>query len=410
MSGFTTKLLHSDRRGGVEQGSIHKPIHGSVAYAYDNAQKLADVFQGKGPGYTYGRQVNPTVSALEKKITAMESGTESVCFSTGMAAIGTLLFTLLKEGDHFISSSFLFGNTNSLFNTFDRNGLEVSFVDATNVDRVAEQIRPNTKLVFVETIANPRTQIADLKAIGELCFEKRLLYVVDNTMTTPYLYQPIEHHANLIVNSLTKYISGHGNVLGGAITDCGNFNWECFGNILDTYQKGEMHQWGITQIRKKGLRDFGATLDAEAASKIALGAETLALRITRQCENATSLARYLNRQDLCAKVYYPGLTGHPQFTLSQKTFKLPGAILSFELDESIDAIEFLNQLELVIKSSNLGDNRTLAIPVSQTIYHEMGMDRRQSMGISESLIRISAGIEEIDDLLVDFDNAFEHFA
>ena len=409
MPGFTTRILHSDRKGGVEHLSTHKPVHGSVAYAYDDAQTLANVFQGVEKGYTYGRQVNPTVAALETKITAMENGFETVCFSTGMAAIGTMLFALLKQGDHFISSSFLFGNTNSLFTSFDRHGLDISFVDATDCQKVIDAVRPNTKLVFVETIANPRTQVSDLEAIGQFCQEKGLLYVVDNTITTPYLYQPKESHAHLVVNSLTKYISGHGNVLGGAITDCGNFDWVQFGNILDTYQGSDPRKWGITQIRKKGLRDFGATLDAEAASRIALGAETLALRVSRQCENTEALVRFLNDHKQCARVYYPGLEDHPQHSISKTLFKSHGGIFSFELVDGIDPIDYMNYLQIVIRSSNLGDNRTLAIPVAKTIYHEMGAQRRKTMGIADSLIRISTGIEDIDDLLRDFEQAFEKF-
>lgn len=409
MAGFTTRVLHADRLGGVEHGSIHKPIHASVAYGYEDAHDLAAVFQGKTKGYTYGRQVNPTVSALEQKITLMEEGLETVCFATGMAAIGTLLFALLKAGDHFISSSFLFGNTNSLFNSFQRHGIQVSFVDATDVKHVEEQIQDNTKLVFVETIANPRTQVADLHEIGNLCEAKNLIYVVDNTLTTPYLYLPICDKAHLIVNSLTKYIGGHGNVLGGAVTNGHPYPWDALDNILDDYKGGPVEKWAITQIRKKGLRDFGATLDAEAANRIALGAETLALRVTQQCDNAQALCESLSNQSRCKAVYYPGLPGHPQAALTSELFKRPGSLFSFELD-GIDAYEFMAQLKVVIKSSNLGDTRTLAIPVAQTIYHEMGPARRASMGIDESLIRISTGIEDLEDLQADFNDAFKHFA
>lgn len=406
MVGFTTKILHSDRSDPIEQGSLHKPIHASVAYGYEDANDLAGVFQGTHKGYSYGRQVNPTVSALEKKITGMEDGFETVCFSTGMAAIGTMVFALLRNGDHFVSSSFLFGNTNSLFNSFIAHGIEVSFVDATSAEHVESAIQPNTKLVFVETIANPRTQVADLDGIANVCEQHGLIYVVDNTMTTPYLYRPIESNADIVINSLTKYIAGHGNVLGGAITDTGRFDWSTFENIYDTYQKGDPQKWGITQIRKKGLRDFGATLDAEAANRIALGSETLALRVARQCENAQALCRYLNDHPRCKTVYYPGLENHPEYERTRLLFKQPGAIFSFELADEMDPFAFMNNLQVVIKSSNLGDTRTLAIPVAHTIYYEMGRERRASMGIDESLIRISTGIEDIDDLIEDFDNAF----
>lgn len=407
MVGFTTAIVHSDRRDPIEHGSLHKPVHTTVAYGYDDAQDLADVFQGKLKGYSYGRQVNPTVSALETQVTQMEKGLDSVCFGTGMAAIGTMLFALLRNGDHFVSSSFLFGNTNSLFNSFDTQGLGVSFVDATSVDAVAEAVQPNTKLVFVETIANPRTQVADLDRIGEFCRERGLIYVVDNTMTSPYIYNPIDSGADLVVNSLTKYICGHGNALGGAITDTGRYNWEDFPNIYDTYQKGDPAKWGITQIRKKGLRDFGASLGPEAAHEIQMGAETLALRVERECETANALTKFLSAHSEVDRVYYPGLPDHPQYELVRRLFKRPGALFSFELANDRDPFEFLNNLDIVISSSNLGDNRTLAIPVAHTIYYEMGPERRASMGIVDSLIRISVGIEDTEDLIDDFGSALE---
>ena len=408
MRGFTTSVVHSDRSSPIEHGSLQKPIHATVAYGYDDVQDLADVFQGKSSGYSYGRQVNPTVSALEDKITRMENGVATVCFGTGMGAIGTLLFALLRRGDHFISSSFLFGNTNSLFQSFAAHGVDVTFVDATQTDAVAEAIRPETKLVFVETIANPVTQVSDLAGIGALCREHGLVYVVDNTMTSPYLFQPRTVDASLIVTSLTKYVGGHGNALGGSVTETGRFDWTAYDNIYDTYRKGDPAKWGITQIRKKGLRDFGAAIGAEAAHHLGVGAETLALRMERQCASAATLADYLAAHPGVAKVFYPGLATHPEYDRAKALFRHPGALFSFELADGIEPFPYLNRLKIVVKSSNLGDNRTLAIPVAHTIYHEMGPERRASMGIAESLIRISVGIEETEDLIEDFRAAFSN--
>ncbi len=408
MAGFTTDIVHSDRLSGpIEHSSLHKPIHPNVAYGYDDVHDLIDIFQGKKPGYSYGRQINPTVTALENKITRMEGGTETVCLATGMAAIGSLIFALLREGDHFVSSSFLFGNTNSIFNTFSQHGLGVSFVDATSVANVEREIRQETKLVFVETIANPRTQVADLIEIGKLCSERGLVYVVDNTMTSPFLFRPASCQASLVVNSMTKYICGHGNALGGAVTETGVFDWSEFPNIDEAYQSFPTRRWGITQIRKKGLRDFGASLSPEAAHNIATGSETLALRMERQCTSAQRLAEHLQRHPQVGKVFYPGLSEHPQHELATNLFRMPGALFSFELVDGMDPHEFLNNLKIVVRASNLGDNRTLAIPVASTIYHEMGAERRKSMGIADSLIRISVGIEDCDDLIEDFDSALE---
>ena len=407
MKGFTTKIVHSDRQDTIEHGSLHKPIHANVAYGYEDARDLAAVFQGEKSGYSYGRQVNPTVTALESKITTMENGLASVCFGTGMGAIGTTLFSLLRSGDHMVSSAFLFGNTNSLFNTFGKIGIDVSFVDATSVDAVAEAVTENTRLVFVETIANPRTQIADLQQIGEFCAQRGLVYVVDNTMTSPYLFQPKTVGASLIINSLTKYIGGHGNVLGGAVTETGRYDWSVFANIYPEYQRGEPAKWGITQIRKKGLRDLGASLGPEAAHHIAIGAETLALRVQRQSENAMAMCEFLHAHPKIKKVYYPGLAEHPQHARAGELFRAFGGLFSFELQSDVDLWEFLNRLQVIVKSSNLGDNRTLAIPVAHTIYYEMGPERRASMGIDESLIRISSGIEDSEDLLADISAALE---
>jgi O-acetylhomoserine (thiol)-lyase len=203
-TGFTTTILHSDLEFPIEHHSVHKPMHMAVAYGYPDARDLVKVFKNEMPGYAYGRQGNPTTAALEAKITKMEQGVATACFSTGMAAIAATFLALLRAGDHVVSTSFLFGNTNSLFGTFNTLGCEVSFVDATDVASVERAVRPNTRMVFVETIANPRTQIADLARIGDLCRSRGLLYFVDNTMTSPWLYLPKRHHAALVINSLTK--------------------------------------------------------------------------------------------------------------------------------------------------------------------------------------------------------------
>jgi len=403
--GFTTTILHSDRQKDIEHGSLHKPIHTAVAFGYKDARQLAEVFQGKQPGYRYGRQGNPTVSALEDKITGMENGRSTICFATGMAAIGALVQGLLRQGDHVVSSAFLFGNTNSMWSTVAAQGASVSMVDATDVANVEAAITPATRLVFVETIANPRTQVADLKRIGALCRARGILYVVDNTMTSPYLFQPKSVGAGLVVNSLTKSIAGHGNVLGGALTDTGEYDWTQYPHIADNYKRNPAPQWGMAQIRAKALRDFGASLGPEAAHHIAVGAETMALRQERECQNALALAQMLQADARVAAVYYPGLASHPQHALSRELFRSCGSLLSFELKDGIDCFDYLNRLQLAVPASNLGDTRTLVIPVAHTIFYEMGAERRASMGIAESLIRVSVGLEDTADLVEDFRQA-----
>lgn len=406
-NGFTTTILHSDLEAPIEHDSVHKPMHIAVAYGYEDSRELARVFKGEAAGYAYGRQGNPTTAALESKVSKMEQGIATACFSTGMAAIASMFIALLRAGDHVVSTSFLFGNTNSLFGTLNTLGCDISFVDATAVENVARALKPNTRMVFVETIANPRTQVADLTRIGELCAQRDILYVVDNTMTSPYLYLPKRDQASLVVNSLTKYIGGHGNALGGAVTDTGLYDWTKYPNIYDNYKNAKKEMWGIQQIRKKGLRDVGATLAAEPAHRIAAGAETLALRMARACGNALALAKFFESHPKVTRVYYPGLENHPEHARAKQWFKHYGALMSIELADGIDCFDFLNRLKLVISSSHLGDNRTLAIPIAHTIYWEMGAARRAEMGIAESLIRLSIGIEDTDDLIGDFKQALD---
>ena len=403
--GFTTSVLHSDRSKAIEYGSLHRPIHTSATFSYPDATGLADAFQGKLPGYRYARQGNPTVGALEDKISCMEGGVATACFASGMAAIGSLFPAFLKAGDHVVSSVFLFGNTRNQWNIISDMGIAVDFVDATAVENVEKALRPNTRLVFVETIANPRTQIADLERIGALCQEKGILLAVDNTMTSPWLFRPGEVGAALSIHSLTKFISGHGHAMGGSVTDTGAYDWARYPHIADNFRKLPPAQRGMAQLRGKALRDFGGCLGPESAHHISVGAETLALRMERSCKNAMALAQMLEKEPAVSAVYYPGLPSHPQHALAKKLFKGFGGMLSFEIDESFDLFACLNRLKIGIFASNLGDTRTLINPVAHTIYHEMSEAERARQGIAASLVRVSVGIEDTQDLLDDFHQA-----
>lgn len=407
-SGFTTAIVHHDRRLGVAHGAVHKPMHPSAEYAFANSRELTAVFQGKS-GFTYSRQGTPTTTALEAKLTQMEGGVNTVCFATGMAALTAVFFTLLKAGDHLISSRHVFGNTNSLLGTLADLGVQVTFVDATEASNVQAAVRPNTRMVFAESLANPGTQIADMAAIGQCCADNGLLFVLDSTLTTPWLLQGRHVGAALVVNSLSKHIGGHGNALGGAVTDTGLFDWRGFDAISDAYRNADPASWGLTQIKKKGLRDMGGTLSSEAAHRIAAGAETLPLRMAQACNNALALAQTLERHPGVAAVHYPGLASHPQHDRAKAFFSgYFGALLAIELDPSIDVFDFLDRLRVFILATHLGDNRTLVLPVAHTIYYEMGATRRAEMGIADNLLRVSVGIEDINDLLSDFTQALEH--
>jgi len=403
---ISTRILHADRGTSPEHGATHKPMHIATGYGYERVEDLVAVFQGDRSGYVYGRQGNPTTAALEAKVTLMEDAVGTVSFATGMAAIVSTMTALLQRGDHVVASRFLFGNTASWFNTLQQLGCEVTLVDATAAANVEQALRPQTRMVFVETIANPRTQVADLAGIGKLCQPRGIVYIVDNTLTTPHLFRPKAVGATLVIHSLSKGICGHGNALGGSVSDTGLFDWSAYPNMLPAYRKGAQANWGLLQIRKKGLRDLGGTLSAEHGHRIAAGAETLTLRMERTCANALALARWLEAAPLVAKVHYPGLASHPEHARAQELFGGFGGLLSFETVAGVDPNDVLNALQLVIKSSHLGDNRTLALPAARTIFWEMGEQMRQSMGIAESLIRVSLGIEATQDLLDDFEQAF----
>jgi O-acetylhomoserine (thiol)-lyase len=403
---LSTDNVHADRRFGVEHGAIHKPIHPSVQYGFERVEDLIGVFQGtyKG-GYNYARQGTPTTAALEAKITGLEQGLGTVSFSTGMAAITAIFLTLLRAGDHIVASRYVFGNTNSLLGTIEGLGIAVSKVDACAVAAVEAALRPNTRMVFVETVANPGTQIPDLVAIGELCRARGLLYVVDNTVTSPALFRPREVGAGLVINSLTKTIAGHGVALGGALTDTGLFDWQAYPNIFEAYRKGDARQWGLQQIRKKALRDMGGTLSSEQAHRISVGAETLSLRVRQTSATALALARALQAHPKVGAVHYPFLESHPQHALAKRLFGAGSWLLSFELRDPGTMIEVINRLQLPIKATGLGDTRTLIIPVAPTIFWEAGPQARAEMGIADGLIRVSVGLEDEGDLLADFQQA-----
>ncbi|MEL0660837.1 cystathionine gamma-synthase family protein [Psychromonas arctica] len=402
--GFTTKIVHSDHKLGLEAGAVHAPIHNSVPFGFEDVQGLIDVFQGQ-PGHAYARSSTPTLDALCKKIQKMDNGVATAVFSCGMSAIVATFLTLLKSGDHLICSRFLFGNTTSLLGTLQGYGIDVTLVDATDINDVTAALNSNTKMVFVETIANPVTQVSALAEIGDFCEAESLVYVIDNTITSSYLFDANTVKASLIVTSLSKYVAGHGNAMGGSVTDTGLFDWEKYSNIFPAYRKGDSNLWGISQIKKKGLRDMGACLSSQGAHLISVGSETMELRMERQAVNTMALAELLQGHPKIAKVYYPGLADHPQHERAKQLFSGFGALLSFDLIEGIDCCEFLNKLNLVISATHLGDNRTLALPVAPTIYFEMGLQLRQEMGISENMIRCSIGIENTVDLIADFEQA-----
>lgn len=404
--GFTTRTVHAAQDAGAEHGAVHMPIHTSVQYGFQKVEDLIGVFQGriKG-GFNYARQGTPTTAALEALITRMEGGVGSVSFATGMAAITATFLTLLRAGDHVVSSKFVFGNTNSLLGTLADLGIQSTKVDTGSVAHVEAALQPNTRLVFVETISNPGTRIPDLAAIGQLCRERGIVYVVDNTVTSPYLFQPKSVGASLVINALTKSIAGHGDALGGTVTDTGLFDWQGYPNIFASYRSGDARQWGLTQIRKKGLRDMGGALSSDHAHRILVGAETLELRCDRTSATALALARWLQAHPAVAQVHYPMLENHPQHAAARRYFKSGSWLLSFELAAPQRLVPVIDKLRLPVSATGLADTRSLIIPVAPTIFWEAGAAVRADMGIADGMIRLSVGLEDERDLIADFEQA-----
>ena len=277
----STRILHADRIADVGHGAVHAPMHTSVLYGYGSARELQKVFQGHKPGFTYARQGNPYRRGAGSQAQPAGRDARHHLFRDGHGSnFGHVLSPVACRRSCGVSSRYVFGNTVGVLRTLEGFGLEVSYVDSTDASQVAAALQPNTRLVFVETIANPRTQVADLAAIGDLCRRKDVVFIVDNTMTTPELFKPRTVGASLVINSLTKGIAGHADAMGGAVSDTGLFDWRAFPNVDPLYRTGDPANWGMVQIRRKGLRDLGGALRPEDAHRIGLGAETLRLRIT----------------------------------------------------------------------------------------------------------------------------------
>ena len=405
----STALVHADRKLNSPQfGGVHEATNNSVLFDFEDVADLEAVFQGKKAGHVYSRSSSSSAVSLQNILCELDGGIAATVFATGMAAISATVYSLLRAGDHIIVSQFLFGNTRSFFDHLQHFGIDVDYVDVTNVSNIKAKISEHTKMVFCETIANPNTQIADLVNIGEYCEQVKLLFVIDNTMTPCVMFDANSVKASLLVTSLTKYVAGHGNVLGGALIDLGRFDWRHFANIDDFYKSADHKMWGSIQIRKKGLRDMGATLAPQSAHLVSVGLETLAMRMQKTSENAMAIAQFLQANENVTLVNYPGLAQHPQHKLASELFNTKcgyGGILSFEVKSDINVRTFLNNFALILVATHLGDTRTLALPVASTIFYENGPTRRAQMGISDTLIRLSVGIEDASDIINDIEQA-----
>jgi O-acetylhomoserine (thiol)-lyase len=395
---------------------IVTPIGHAAAYTYENAHTLSNIYQNKAKGLTYGRTGNGNTQEIEAQLNALEQGIGCVCFSTGMAAYDAMFFTLLSSGDHVIASKFLFANSISLLKSYSKRfGIELTFVDVTCVDAVKNAYQHNTRIILLETIANPCTQIPVLKEIGIFAQQKQIIYIVDNTLTTPTVFKPISVGASLIIHSLTKSSCGHSRALGGAVIDTGLFDWVNIEHIeqnTHTYIEPAYQNYAknayLMQLRKKGLRDKGATLTAQHADLIAIGLETLHMRVHKANQNANALAAFLHQHACIAHVCHPSLSTHLQHSNAQLYFAENhyGTLMSFDVQPHIDAFQFLQALQIIINCSSIGDNRSLIIHPASTIFSELSAQQRLEMGISEQTFRLSVGIEHIEDLKYDIEQAF----
>ncbi len=400
--------------------AVAVPIYQTTSYAFDSAQHGADLFDLKVAGNIYTRIMNPTNDVLEKRIAALEGGIAALALASGMAAITYSIQTIAEAGDNILSASALYGGTYNLFaHTFPQQGIEVRFFDIHDVDAIARLADARTKAVFVESIGNPSGQVADLERLAAAAHAAGVPLVVDNTVPTPYLLRPFEYGADIVVHSLTKYLGGHGNSIGGAIVDSGRFPWAQHAQRFTRLTQPDPSYHGVVYTDALGpaafigrarvvpLRNTGAAISPFNAFLVLQGIETLALRMDRINDNALAIARHLEGHPAVRWVRYAGLPSHPDHALAKKYVGgRASGVLSFGIAGGRAAGErFLDALKLFVRLVNIGDAKSLATHPASTTHRQLGADELARAGVSEDMVRLSVGIEHIDDLLADLDQA-----
>ncbi|KGQ49940.1 O-acetylhomoserine aminocarboxypropyltransferase [Gallibacterium anatis 10672-6] len=420
---FETQCLHAGYQPKSGEPRV-QPIVQSTTFTYDSAEDIGDLFDLKKAGFFYTRLANPTTNAAEEKLTALEGGVGALCTSSGQAATFYALLNILEAGDHFISSTSIYGGTYNLFaHTFKKMGISVTFVDQTQpLSELEKAIRPNTKAIFGETIANPELRILDIEKFAQLAQKAQVPLIIDNTFATPYFCRPFEFGANIVVHSTTKYLDGHAVAMGGVIIDGGNFNWnngkfpaftqpdDSYHGLIYTETFGAAAY--IVKARVQLMRDLGATPAPQNSFLLNLGMETLPLRMQAHYNNALQVAQYLEKQPLVNSVNYPALASSPDYALKQKYVPngLCGAI-SFELKGGREAAaKWLNALKLVSREVHVADIRTCALHPATSTHRQLSEEELEKINISAGLIRISVGIENIQDILADIEQAFNAIA
>lgn len=420
--GFTTRQLHAGQVPDAATGSRAVPIYQTTSYQFQNTQHAADLFALKEFGNIYTRIMNPTTDVLEQRIADLEGGVGAVAASSGHGAQTMAILTLCGAGDHIISSSKLYGGTYNQFNyTFPRLGIEVTFVDPTEPDAFAAAIRPNTKIIYGETLGNPDITLFRFEEVAAIAQAHNIPLFIDNTFATPYLCRPLEWGANIVTHSTTKFIGGHGTTIGGAIVDGGNFDWRS--GRFDNFTEPDPSYGGlvyadlgppafILKARVQVLRDIGACQAPLNSWTTLQGLETLSLRMDRHVSNAQAAAEFLDEHPAVAWVTYPGLANHPDHARAKKYLpKGPGAILGFGISGGREAGQnFINNLQLISHVANVGDAKTLAIHPASTTHSQLTDEQLASAGVTADFVRLSIGIEDIDDILWDLDQALAHSA
>lgn len=403
---FNTSLLHA----GVQKeanGSTLPPVYQTSAFEQTSATDLEKIFENKAPGFCYTRVGNPTVTAFENRITKLEGGIASIACASGMAALMNAFLNILRSGNEIVSSASLYGGTIDLFTDLEAFGITTRYVENNNWEQIEGAINEHTRLVFVETIGNPCLDVTDIEKLAEIAHAHELPLIVDNTTSTPYLIQVLKHGADIVVNSSSKYINGSSNSISGVLTDGGKFKWkkEKYPGLADYLKFGPMAF--IAKLRNGLFRNTGACLAPVNAYLNVIGLETLGLRMERQCNNAAALAKWIEETYPDVTVNYPGLESSPWHVIAKKQFENGyGAILTLRVGSKKQAFDFIDSLNIAYTLSNIGDTKTLVIHPGSTISLHSTEKQKEDAGVFEDLIRVSVGIEDIEDLKEDFAQAF----
>ena len=418
---FATNALHAGHDVSQHGGTRAVPIYQTTSYVFDNADDAAGRFNLSVPGFIYTRLNNPTTDVLEQRLAALEGGIAAVATASGTSAIATTLLTLLRAGDHIVASSSLYGGTYNLLSvTLPRHGITTTFVDPSDPENFTKAAQENTRAIFVESLGNPKLDVLDLENISKAAKAHKVPLIVDNTVATPYLLNPIECGANIVIHSLTKYISGNGTSLGGVIIDAGTFDWTNgkFPEFTEpsagyhglVYSEAIGAAAFIAKIRIEGLRDYGSALSPFNAFQIIQGLETLQLRIEKHSKNALQLAKWLQEQPEVNWVNYPGLETSKYKNLANKYLpKGQSGIVTFGVDGGFEAAKKIaDTTKLFSLLANIGDTKSLIIHPASTTHQQLDQASQEATGVTSDLIRLSVGIENIEDLKADLKAAFKH--